>query len=204
MLYELATLGCRLMAVGEASEGVRAWVSDPEAGGVLLGCWRTDIGTLGRLMVLRGFATRDDLAAEHKRTLLSASPFNAGSAVESLSMEGYAPFPFLPPVRPRAFGGVYEFRGYRLKPGGVAPTMAAWEAAIGPAREYTDHLVINMYALDGPVRITHIWGFESLEQRSALRAEAYAAGVWPPKGGPEEIIEATSMIGVPEGYSPLC
>jgi hypothetical protein len=36
-----------------------------------------------------------------------------------------------------------------------------------------------MYALDGPPRITHIWGFESLEQRAALRAKFYAAGLWP-------------------------
>jgi len=27
-----------------------------------------------------------------------------------------------------------------------------------------------MYALDGPPRITHIWGFSSLEERAALRA----------------------------------
>jgi len=204
VLYELTTLGCKLMSVGEASEAARAWVSAPEASGTLLGCWRTDIGTLGRLIILRGFTTREDLAAERKRALLSASPFNAGPAVESLSMEGYAPFPFLPPIRAGAFGGIYEFRSYRLKPGGIAPTMAAWENAIGPAKEYTDHLVINMYALDGPERITHIWGFTSLDQRAALRADAYAAGVWPPKGGPEEIIEASSAIGVPEAYSPLC
>src|SRR5277367_1921714 len=55
-----------------------------------------------------------------------------------------------------AHGDVYEFRTYKLKPGGLPPTLAGWEAAIAPAREYTAHLVINMYALDGPPRITHI------------------------------------------------
>jgi hypothetical protein len=60
-----------------------------------------------------------------------------------------------------------------------------------------------MYALDGPPRITHVWGFSSLEERAALRAKSYAAGIWPPKGGPENIHEATSAIALPEAYSPL-
>ena len=66
------------------------------------------------------------------------------------------------------------------------------------AREYTARLVINMFALDGPPRITHIWGFESLAQRASLRSAAFSAGVWPPKGGPENVLEAVSVIAMPE------
>jgi len=91
----------------------------------------------------------------------------------------------------------------RLKPGGLPPTLAGWEKAIQPAREYTSHLIINMYALDGPPRITHIWGFQSLEERAMLRAKFYAAGLWPPQGGPEQILEATSTIALSEDNSPL-
>jgi hypothetical protein len=60
-----------------------------------------------------------------------------------------------------------------------------------------------MYALDGAPRITHIWGFHSLEERAALRAKFYAAGLWPPQGGPQQILEATSTIAIPEDDSPL-
>ncbi len=203
MLFELATLSCPLLALGKAAEGAHAWVGEPEAKGELLGCWRTELGTLGRLLVLRGFETPENLAAERRRALLSTSPFNAGNLVTALEMDSYAPFSFLPPIRTGDRGGLYEFRTYRLKPGGLAPTLAGWEAAIEPAREYTDHLVTNMYALDGEPRITHIWGFASLEQRAALRSRAYGAGVWPPKGGPEQILEATSTIALPQGPSPL-
>ncbi|WP_428532528.1 NIPSNAP family protein [Rhodopila sp.] len=173
------------------------------SGGKFLGCWRTELGTLGQVLVLRGFDTPEEMTAERRRALLNANPFNAGSVVSALSMDSYAAFPFLPPVQPHAFGPTYEFRTYRLKPGGLPPTLDGWEEAIEPAREYTAHLVINMYALDGAPRITHIWGFASLEQRAALRAKSYAAGIWPPRGGPEQIIEATSTIALPESYSPL-
>ncbi|MGU3559746.1 NIPSNAP family protein [Methylobacterium radiotolerans] len=203
MLYELATLSCPLLAVSQVSAGVEAWLDDPDAKGELVGCWRSEIGTLGRLIVLRGFAAPEDMTAERRRALLSANPFNAGPVITALEMDSYAPFPFLPPIRTGDRGGVYEVRTYRLKPGGLPPTLAAWEAAIGPARAYTQHLVLNMYALDGAPRITHIWGFRSLEERAALRSRAYEAGIWPPKGGPDQIAEATSTIALPQGRSPL-
>ncbi len=127
---------------------------------------------------------------------MSRNPFNANDTVNTLKMESYEGFPFLPPASAKTFGGVYEFRTYFLKPGGLPPTLDGWKAAIAPAKEYTDHLVTNMFALDGPPRITHIWGFESLAQRTDLRDRHYAAGVWPPEGGPENIDHATSAIAV--------
>jgi len=203
-LYELTTLSCPILSVSEVAVGARAFASEDGAAGELLGCWRTEVGPLGRLLLLRGFESAEALAGERRRALLSVNPFHAGGVVTALNMESYAPFPFLPPVQPGPMGGIYEFRTYHLKPGGLPPTLAGWERAIQPAHEYTRHLVINMYALDGPPRITHIWGFESLEQRAALRAKYYAAGLWPPQGGPQQIAEATSTIALPEGPSPLC
>src|ERR1700694_2727797 len=96
--YELATLSCSLLCVSEASEGARAYVAAPDAKGELLGCWRTDIGTLGRLLILRGFDSAEDLAAERRRALFGANPFNGGRGMTALEMDSYAPFPFLPPV----------------------------------------------------------------------------------------------------------
>lgn len=203
MLYEITTLSCPLLSVGQVAANAFAWAEDGRENGQVLGCWRTEIGTLGRVLMLRGFATPEALAAERHRALSSDGPFNAGGLVTALNMESYAPFPFLPPVRTGYRGGVYEFRTYRLQPGGLPPTLAGWEAAIAPAREYTDHLVVTLYAIDGPPRITHVWSFASLQERAELRAQAYGAGVWPPRGGPEQIVEATSTIALPQEGSPL-
>jgi hypothetical protein len=181
--YELTSLYCPMLGTSEVAQAARDWIAAPEATGTLLGRWRTEFGTLGRTLILCGFDTPDALHQERRRALLSASPFNAGRLISALEMDSYQRFPFLPPARPGAHGDVYEFRTYKLKPGGLPPTLAGWEAAIAPAREYTAHLVINMYALDGPPRITHIWGFESLAQRASLRSSAFSSGVWPPKGG---------------------
>jgi hypothetical protein len=54
------------------------WLAAPDATGTLLGCWRTEFSTLGRLLILREFDTADALHRERRRALLNANPFNAG------------------------------------------------------------------------------------------------------------------------------
>jgi hypothetical protein len=174
-LYELTTLAFPLLSASEVAKAARDWVSMPDAVGALLGCWRTEIGPLGRMLILRRFDDASALQRERNRALSSANPFNAGGVITALEMDSYMPFPFLPPAQAATHDVVYEFRTYKLKPGGLPPTLAGWEAAIAPARDYTAHLMINMYALDGPPRITHVWGFDSLAQRASLRAAALAA-----------------------------
>ena len=193
MYYDLTTLTGPILDLRALNEDATGWVQ--QAGvGTFLGSWNTDIGVLARLMLLRGYETHADLLDERQRTLKSRNPFNGGDRLQALQMESFEGFPFLDNASPRSFGGVYEFRTYILKPGGLPATLEAWKSAIEPAKDYTDHLVINLFALDGPPRITHIWGFESLGQRADLRGRYYKAGLWPPKGGPEQILEATSTI----------
>jgi len=201
MLYELTTLSCPARAESAAAAAACDWIA--EGSGRLLGVWRSEIGDLFQVKLLRGFDTAGALEEERRRTLMTQTPFGITDATIRMQTESYTRFPFLPDVEPRAFGNFYEFRTYYLKPGGLTLTLASWRDAIGPASEYTSHLVVNMYANDGPPRITHIWGFSSLEERSALRARHYAEGLWPPKGAPEQIAYATSMICIPEPYSPL-
>lgn len=204
MLYELTTLSGSLLEQEAISDGAQRWMSDTSTTGILLGSWRTEIGELGQIIVLRRFETIDELRHERERTYLNERPFHTENPHVRIDMETYKLFPFLPEVEPTKFGRFYEFRRYWLKSGGIPPTIAAWEKAIGPAKAYTSHLVANMYALDGPPRIAHIWGFSSLEERMALRAHHYAAGLWPPVGGPQQIEKATSTICLPEAWSPMC
>jgi hypothetical protein len=49
----------------------------------------------------------------------------------------------------------------------------------------------------------HIWPFEGLDQRVAVRRRLFEQGMWPPPGGPEHILEATSTMAWPLPGSPL-
>jgi hypothetical protein len=203
MLYELATLSIRLGSAPKAVAAIDAATKASEARGMLLGCWTTEIGPLNRLIVLRGFTDAAELAAERQRILATTDPFGCGEHLTGLSLESYAPFSFLPPVRPGAYGSVYEIRTYALKLGGAGPTEAAWQAAV-PERTKLSPLTIAMVALDGPPRFTHIWPYASLDARAAVRAESVAKGVWPPKGGPDWLTgDMQSVIAIPTAISPL-
>jgi NIPSNAP len=201
MPYELTTLACPPLTEGVVAAAARDWIA--QGAGRLLGAWRTEIGDLFQVKLLRRFDTAGALEEERCRALMESAPFGVSDPAIQINTERYARFPFLPEVEPASFGSFYEFRTYFLKPGGLAPTLAGWRDAIAPSVDYTRHLVVNMYALDGRPRITHIWGFSSLEERAALRARHYADGLWPPKGAPQQIATATSTICTPEPYSPL-
>lgn len=202
MLYEIATLSGSVFTAKGVRQGASDWLAGSVAGSVL-GLWTTEIGPIGDLVVLRAFPDADALAAERRRALHSADPFGSASAGVRLTMESYTPFPFLPAPVPRDYGGVFELRTYHLVQGGLPATLAGWQQAIGPAHRYTDHLVIALYALDGPLRITHLWGFASVEERNGLRRDHYAAGLWPPRGGPEHIHHATSTIALADPGFPI-
>ena len=115
-LYELTALAFPLLSASEVAKAARDWVSTPDAVGALLGCWRTEIGPLGRLLILRRFDDAGALQRERRRALLSANPFNSGGVITALEMDSYMPFPFLPPAPAATHDAVYEFRTYKLKP----------------------------------------------------------------------------------------
>lgn len=207
MYYELATMTLPFGTAGQAATQVQAFASAPEAQGELLGCWFTDIGVLNQMIVLRGFATQEALLAERDRTQQSISPFGCAEIYQSLEQHSYKGFPWMKPVRPSIESGisgpVYEIRTYGIKPGGVQPTIDLWQQYV-PAREQLSPCVVAMVALDGPVRFTNIWAYDSLNARSQIRAEAVAQGIWPPKGGPAHLsTHMVSTIALPTAVSPL-
>ena len=200
--YELATLAFRLPDAASAKTGIEAWLGAPDARGRLLGMWEAEHGVLGRVYVLREFDDDAELAAERMRAAHSSRPFGAGDHLTDLTMHGYAPFPFMPRVVPGAFGSVYEIRDYHLLPGGLPATIDGWRIKL-PGRHLVDPITVVMYALDGPARIVHIWPFAGLDERVAVRRRLYEEGKWPPPGGPEHILEATSTMAWPLPGSPL-
>jgi hypothetical protein len=203
MIYELVTIRCLPLQLEAVSAAARK-ESAGELRARLLGAWRSEIGELFQLKLLRAYDTLDAYENAHEQALHSPTPYGVDNASVSVRSERYKAFPFLPDVRPAQRGQFYEFRTYHLKPGGLSPTLAGWEKAITPAKALTEHLLIAMYALDGPPRITHIWEFASLEQRGVLRAEHFRNGTWPPEGAREQIQQAASTIYIAESGSLVC
>ena len=203
MVYELATLTIKIGAAPKIAEGLQRFLAEKDAKGRLLGCWVTEVGQLNQIFMLREFDQAADLHQERLRVYNATNLFYAGELIESFALDAYERFPFVAPVKPGAYGAFYEIRTYRLKQGGVAGTLAAWEPAL-PARLKISPIITAMYALDGAPRMTHIWPYQSLNDRQAIRAQAVKEGVWPPKGGSDWLTgDMRSTLVVPLSISPL-
>ncbi|WP_431015375.1 hypothetical protein [Bradyrhizobium pachyrhizi] len=122
MFYELATLSGPLLKLREMDAAAQDWMADAAAGTVL-GRWRTDIGQLGQVLLLRQFDSLKYLSEERRRALLDRDPFRVRGLATSVAQESYEGFPFLAPAAPRQAGGIYEFRTYFLTVGGIPATL---------------------------------------------------------------------------------
>jgi hypothetical protein len=200
--YQVTTLTVPVGATPQALPRIRASM-DAQASGSLLACWYSDIGTLNQIMLIHGYDSEAELAAERSRMLEAGNPHGIGDLVTAMSIESYASFPFLPDIEPCSAGPFYEVRVYGLKPSGLAPTMEAWRNAVGPRSELSP-LTVAMYALDGAVpRFMNIWPYKSLVERQQARSAAVQKGIWPPRGGPAHLTTLQSSIFLPADFSPL-
>jgi len=96
-----------------------------------------------------------------------------------------------------------EVRSYVLRPDGLATTIELWRKAV-PGRLTVSPLLAAMYSVTGPLlRFMHIWPYASLDERQRLRTKAVADGVWPPPGGPDQLIAQQADIFLPADFSPL-
>ena len=96
---------------------------------------------------------------------------------------------------------IIEVRTYQLKPGSV-PEVEKRFAECLPAREKLSKLTALWHTEIGPLNeITHVWTYDSFEQRMAIRGEAVKSGVWPPPIA-EFIVTMQSEIFLPAPFSP--
>ena len=131
------------------------------------------------------------LAAEHARTHPRAAS------------EIFLPAPFSPPLEPRQLGGIYEIRMYTYAPGTLPAVMERWAEKV-PGRIALSPLVGAWYSeLGGLNKWCHIWAYKDAAERSRIRAEAVAKGVWPPGGPPGALLKQENMLVVPAAFSPL-
>jgi len=169
----------------------------------LLACWYSDIGAVNQILIIRKPADAAATLDARFAALNAADPFGISEYVVAMAMDSYVPFNFIAPLRPGEFGPCYEVRTYMLKPTGLAPTIEAWRKAV-PGRMKISPVLAAMTSVTGAVtRFLHVWPYKSFDERARLRAQAAAAGVWPPPGGPGHLVSQQVDIYLPAPFSPM-
>jgi NIPSNAP len=96
---------------------------------------------------------------------------------------------------------IIEVRTYQLKPNAVPEFEKRFGESL-PERQKLSKLAAFWHTEVGPLNeITHVWPYDSFEQRTAIRAEAVKTGVWPAKTS-EFIVSMQSEIFIPTPFSP--
>jgi len=202
ILYDVTIMSVRAGETPVALERVEQTMRSG-IGGRLKACWTCEIGAVGDIMIIRTFDDPAELTAERERFARQGDAFGAGDVVESVTSDIYVSFPFMPEMPAGKMGPFYEVRVYDTTRTGIPATIDLWREAV-PHRVRISPLLAAMYAIDGRVpRLMHIWPYESLDARQALRQQAFDSGHWPPKGGLAHLRKFSSSLYLPARFSPL-
>jgi hypothetical protein len=203
MPYDVTIITVKPNTHMKALPGVEQWLKANPRKGEFLACLATDIGDLNQILLMHHYASEADLAADRDSVARDANPYGCLDLTDGRSANTFHQFPFLSPIKPGNYGPIFEVRTYLLKPTGLPPTLAAWEKQ-APVRMKLSPILAAMYSTTGQVtRFMHVWPYPDLITRANTRKTAVDTGVWPPPGGPDQLLTMHNDIYLPAAFSPI-
>lgn len=203
MLYNLTILSLLPNTLGAVLPLLPKAYETHAPSGTALGCFSCEFGVLNRFVFLTRYEDAERLTADRLRLLKIDDPYGLEPYIGGIESTAFKPLSFAEPVDPGSYGPFYEFRSYTIAPGGLAETEAAW-AKVMPRRNEMSKLLTIMASIEGaPMKMVHIWPYNSIEDRSRARAEASREKIWPPPGGSAQLTSLKSELFVATAFSGL-
>ncbi len=204
MIYEFRTYTLKPGSLAEVEKRFGAGYEYRKKYSPLTAFWHTEIGPLNEIVHVWQYAD----AAERARVRAEASkdpnwPPKIQEFIVKMKSEVLVPFPFLPEPVPGKMGPIYELRYYHIKAGTLPDLLKRWEGAIGPRAKMSPVVLAGHIDFGDANGFIHIWAYESLDQRMAIRNKAREQGIWPPPGGGDTLLEQSTKILLPSAFSPL-
>lgn len=166
----------------------------------------TEIGMLNEVIHIWPYKDAGEREALRGRSVKDKKytwPPKVAHLQEHMKSEIFHPSPMTPEFPAGKMGPIFEWREYMLLPGMIGEVYKNWAKAL-PKREKLSPLVMAMHTDAGDLnKFVHIWSYESLNHRAAVRAEAATKGLWPPKGRRETLQIQTNKIVLAAPFSPL-
>ena len=131
-----------------------------------------------------------------------AWPPDNSEFILNMQSDIFLPAPFMTPLGDRKIGPVYEMRIYTYAPGDIAKGMEAGAGAIEERQKYSPLAGAWYSDIGGLNKWVHLWAYKSFEERSRVRAETRAKGVWPPPSGVSPLKQENKIL-LPMSFSPM-
>ena len=203
MLYDIHTYDVKPHRVAELEKRVAEVLPSRLEISRLGGFWHTEAGPLNQIIHIWPYQNMAHRTAS--RALMESrnvwGSLNAEYLV-NMNSEIYQPAPFMRPLGDREIGPIYEMRKYTYRPGDIPRVIDVWGDAIAEREKYSP-LVGAFYSDGGSMNLwTHIWAYESFEQRMRVREETRKRGIWPPNSAATPLHEESKIL-LPAKFSPL-
>lgn len=203
MLYDFHTYDVTPRTVAELEKRVAEVLPSRLEISPLGGFWHTETGPLNQIIHIWPYKNTAHRAAS--RALMKSRNVWGSLGEEylvNMQSDIYLAAPFARPLAEARLGPIYEMRTCTYRPGDIPRVIKAWADAIDE-REKFSPLVGAFYSDGGSMnRWTHIWAYDSFEQRMSVREETLALGVWPPKTSVAPLSEESKIL-LPADFSPL-
>ncbi len=166
--------------------------------------WRSEFGALNQAIHVWPY---DDLAQRQEARAAAAQdphwPPKHEATLLRMESEICVSAPFMRDWDGvQKLGNIYEMRTYTYRPGTIPTVIERWSEAIAHREKYSP-LAACWYTDIGALnRWTHIWPYESLQERDRVRAESFKDPHWPPDTR-EFLVSQESRILTPTDFSPM-
>src|SRR5215510_6866546 len=99
---------------------------------------------------------------------------------------------------------IFEMRTYLLKPGSYPELEKRFGAGIDARTKLSRFGGLWRSEVGTLNQIIHVWAYKNMGERDKIRADAVAAGIWPPpRHESVTLLKQLSTLAVPASWSPL-
>ncbi|NOT57235.1 MAG: NIPSNAP family protein [Deltaproteobacteria bacterium] len=203
MIYEVRTYRLKPGSIPEVEKRFAEALPYREKYSKLGALWHTELGPLNQIVHVWPYESLDQRTELRGQAMKDPHwPPKVGEFIETMESEIFLPTSFMPPLTPRALGGIYEMRTYMYQPGTMPEVLKRWETAI-VERVKLSPLAACWYSELGELnKFVHVWAYKSFAERDRIRAEAMKQPTWPPNTR-EFLVTQVNKILLPASCSPM-
>jgi NIPSNAP len=205
MIFEMRTY---LMKPGSIPEVEKRWAAAlPERLKLspLAGFWRTEVGSLNQIIHVwpyKDLNERDTIRA--KAIEMGIWPPKAAEFILEMESKILHSAPFSPNFQPGQHGNIYEFRTYTYGPGSIPKVIESWSGRIKQRTALSPLIFAGFTDIGALNQWVHVWAYKNMGEREKIRADAVAAGIWPPpRHESVTLLKQQSWLAIPASFSAL-